>query len=101
MAPRAIDAKAAERCASIVGAKQKDDEPPASDAPVTDVALSPFPLTTTRRRQVLTQADDPFASNQTECEHIVDVTRRRQACPSGTPAGEVSCRSADWHADVE
>jgi hypothetical protein len=43
MAPRAIDAKAAERCASIVGAKQKGNEPPASHAPVTDVALSPSP----------------------------------------------------------
>jgi hypothetical protein len=31
----------AERCASIIGAKQKRHEPPASHAPVTDVALSP------------------------------------------------------------
>jgi hypothetical protein len=35
--------KAAERCASIVGAKQKGDEPPPSHVSVTDVALSYFP----------------------------------------------------------
>ena len=50
MAPRAIDAKAAERCASIVGAKQKGDEPPPSHVSGTDVALSSFPQTTTRLR---------------------------------------------------
>ena len=47
MAPRPIDAKAAERCASIAGAKQKGNEPPASHAPVTDVALSSFPQNAT------------------------------------------------------
>ena len=41
MAPRAIDAKAAERCASIVGAKQKGDEPPTSHASGT-VAVPAF-----------------------------------------------------------
>jgi hypothetical protein len=40
---RPIDAKATERSASIVAAKQKGDEPPLSHASVTDVALSPFP----------------------------------------------------------
>jgi hypothetical protein len=39
MAQRPIDAKAAERSASIVGAKQKGDEPSASHVSVTDVAL--------------------------------------------------------------
>jgi len=42
MAQRPIDAKAAERCASIVGAKQTGDEPPPSHVSVTDVALSSF-----------------------------------------------------------
>jgi hypothetical protein len=32
MAPRAIDPKAAERCAAIAGAKQTGDDPPASRA---------------------------------------------------------------------
>ena len=36
---RPIDAKAAERCASIVGAKQKGDEPPPSHVSLTDVAV--------------------------------------------------------------
>jgi hypothetical protein len=36
-----------ERCASIVGAKQKGDEPPASHVSVTDVALSYFPQNAT------------------------------------------------------
>jgi hypothetical protein len=42
----------AERCASIIGAKQKRHEPSASHAPVTDVALSPSPhsATTAPRR---------------------------------------------------
>jgi len=43
MARRPIDVKAAERCASIVAAKQKGDEPPPSHVSVTDVALSYFP----------------------------------------------------------
>ncbi len=36
MAQRPIDSKAAERCASIVGAKQKGDEAPPSHVSVTD-----------------------------------------------------------------
>ena len=47
MAQRPIDAKAAERCASIVGAKQKGDEPPPSRVSVTDVGMSSFPQNTT------------------------------------------------------
>jgi hypothetical protein len=43
MVPRPIDAKAAERCASIVAAKHKGDELPPSHVSVTDVALSYFP----------------------------------------------------------
>jgi hypothetical protein len=43
MPPGPIDAKAAERCASIVGAKQKGDEPPASHASVTDVGTVAVP----------------------------------------------------------
>ncbi len=41
MTQRPIDAKAAKRCASIVAAEQKGDEPPPSQVSVTDVALSP------------------------------------------------------------
>jgi hypothetical protein len=52
MAPRAIDAKAAEQCPSILGAKQKGNEPPASHAPVTDVALSRLPHSATPERIV-------------------------------------------------
>ena len=47
LAPRPVDAKAAERCASIVGAKQKGDEPPPSHVSVTDVALSWLPQNAT------------------------------------------------------
>ena len=43
MAPRPIDARAAERCASIVGAKQKGDEPSPSHVSVTDVGPVVFP----------------------------------------------------------
>lgn len=47
MATRPVDAKAAERCASIVGAKQNGDEPPPCHVSVTDVALSWFPQNAT------------------------------------------------------
>jgi len=47
MAQRPVDAKAAERCASIVGVKRKGDEPPPSHISVTDVALSFFPQSAT------------------------------------------------------
>jgi len=43
VAPRPIDARAAERCASIVGAKQKGDEPSPSHVSVTDVGPVVFP----------------------------------------------------------
>ena len=43
MAPSAIDAKAAERCAAIADPSRRATRPPASPAPVTDVALSPSP----------------------------------------------------------
>jgi hypothetical protein len=47
MAPSAIDAKAAERCAAIADAKQKGNEAASLPAPVTDVALSPSPHSAT------------------------------------------------------
>jgi len=62
MAQRPIDAKAAERCASIVGAKQRGDEPPPSHVSVTDVALSSFPQNATlavNDRDGDPGADDP------------------------------------------
>jgi hypothetical protein len=43
MAPSAIDAKAAERCAAIADAKQKANEAACLPRPVNDIALSPSP----------------------------------------------------------
>jgi len=80
MAPRPIDAKAAERCASIVGAKQKGNEPPRP-------RLIPRAATLTARRPTLARLtparrgfERPAAVARTAAFALVDdaLPRSRQ-----------------------
>jgi hypothetical protein len=92
MAPRAIDAKAAERCASSVGAKQKGKEPPASHAPVTDVALSSFPHSAT---PVVCAASmrRPRAPDNRNAQAGVIVFAGPEKAPIAAPCPHVAIRS--------
>jgi hypothetical protein len=57
-------------CASIVGAKQKGNEPPPSDAPVTDVALSPSPQKKTTRGAGVSITRVPAARSNADANHM-------------------------------